>query len=189
MAKELFVSVKDRIATKTGDEVYICGNSDYTVKFDFDSDWNGIEHKTARFDKRDGTYVDQVFTGNVCPVPVLSNIYAFNVGVFAGNLHTTTPAYVPAKKSILCGGGLPADPQPDVYTQIMALLNSMNPGGSFGEENAGMLVCIGADGSLLPLTLGAGLAIIDGSLVVTNIQATAAICGQVLCGEAICGEV
>lgn len=189
MAKELFVSVKDRIATKTGDEVYICGNSDYTVKFDFDSEWDGIEHKTARFDKRDGTFVDQVFTGNVCPVPILSDIYAFNIGVYAGNLHTTTPAYVPAKKSILCGGGLPANPQPDVYAQIMALLNSMKPGGSFSEENAGMLVCIGADGSLIPLTLGAGLAIVDGSLVVTNIQATAAICGQVLCGETICGEV
>ena len=186
--REIAVRIRDKIAQKTCDTVYVCGNSDFVINFDFDEEWNAHEYKTARFDKKDGTYIDVVFSGNVCNVPILSNVYGFNVGVYAGNLQTTTPAYVPTKKSILCGGGLPAEPQPDVYAQIMALLNSQGQGG-FGGENAGMLVCIGTDGLLIPLKLGAGLSIVNGALVVTNSKATAAICGQVLCGESICGEV
>ena len=56
-------------------------------------------------------------------MPVISDTYKLHVGVFAGNLSTTTAAYVPCKKSILCGGGVPAAPAEDVYNQIMELLN------------------------------------------------------------------
>lgn len=66
---------------------------------------------------------------------------------------------------------------------------SIDGGITIGPEHAGQLLYVGVDGKIAPLRLGAGLAIIDGALVVTNIQARAAICGQVLCGQAICGEV
>ena len=41
-------------------------------------------------------------------------------------LFRSTPATIYAKKSILCGNGIPADPPISVYCQIMALLNDLN---------------------------------------------------------------
>jgi hypothetical protein len=64
-----------------------------------------------------------IFDGVVCPVPILSNTRRVKVGVFAGDLATTTPAQVIAMKSILSDGGIPADPPPDVYNQLMEKLN------------------------------------------------------------------
>lgn len=123
MEKTIQISVLNKIAVKTCDTVYVCGNSDFSVHFTFDEDWAEHYSKTARFIANDGTYVDQPFSGDICPVPILRNTYGFNVGVYAGNLSTTTPAYCPAKKSILCPGGVPKDPEPDVYNEIMEKLN------------------------------------------------------------------
>lgn len=129
------ITVRNKIAVNPAQDRYVCGNSDFVVHFDFDSEWDAYENKTARFIKEDGSYVDQLFSGNDCPVPVISDTYKMHVGVFAGNLSTTTAAYVPAKKSILCGGGAPADPAPDVYNQIMELLNKGGGGDSLPETS------------------------------------------------------
>lgn len=134
------VSVRDKIATAPDDATYICGNSDFIIAFDFDAEWAEYNVKTARF-RYGGAYLDQVFTGSECPVPVISDTFRLEVGVFAGDLHTTTPAYVSAKKSILCGGGLPDDPPPDVYVQIMEQLNSIvTGGGSVTPDGSGSVV-------------------------------------------------
>lgn len=122
------VTVRNKVAVNPAQDRYVCGNSDYIVRFDFDAEWDAFETKTARFIKEDGTVYDQVFSGNDCSVPVISDTYKLHVGVYAGNLSTTTAAYVPCKKSILCGGGVPAAPAPDVYAQIMAKLNSLDGG-------------------------------------------------------------
>lgn len=132
------VSVRDKIATAPDDATYICGNSDFTVVFDFDAEWAEYNVKTARF-RYGGTYLDQVFTGSECPVPVISDTFRLEVGVFAGDLHTTTPAYVSVKKSILCGGGLPDDPPPDVYSQIMDMLNNLGGVNPATVEKLGLI--------------------------------------------------
>lgn len=116
------VSVHRKIARNEGKLTYVCGNSDYVIEFSFDEDWDGLDVKTARFISN-GTVADVVFTGNRCEMPVISNTYTIEVGVFSGNLKTTTPAVIMATKSILCGEGVPADPMPDVYAQVMELLN------------------------------------------------------------------
>ncbi len=121
------ITVRNKVAVNPAQDRYVCGNSDYIVRFDFDAEWDAYDTKTARFIKEDGTVYDQVFSGNECPVPVISDTYKLHVGVFAGNLSTTTAAYVPCKKSILCGGGVPAAPAEDVYNQIMARLNAFAP--------------------------------------------------------------
>lgn len=131
---ELLVTIRDKIATYAEMRPYVCGNSDYVIHFDMDAEWAAHETKTARFVKDDGTYHDQVFTGNDCPVPVISNTYGIRVGAFAGDLHTTTPAYIPAKKSILCGSSLPAAPSDDVYAQIMEHLNQIEQNGVSDAE-------------------------------------------------------
>lgn len=57
----------------------------------------------------------------------------------------------------------------------------------YGVENAGKLLCVGADGYAKVLALGAGLAIIDGVLILTSQVIASAICGQAVCGNVICG--
>lgn len=124
--RSINIIVRDKIATNPTRARYVCGNSDFVIRFDFDEEWNEIKTKTARF-VYGNSYQDQVFDGNECPVPIISNVNVFEVGVFAGNLRTSTSASVPADKSILCKGGMPANPAPNVYSQIMALLNNVPP--------------------------------------------------------------
>ena len=125
MARVINITIRDKIAV-ADKSLYICGNSDFIVHFDFDADWKEYDTKTARFIGVDGTYKDVVFDGNECPMPILSDTYLVKVGVYAGNLRTTTSAMVSAKKSILCGGNIPAAPTDDVYNQIMTKLNMIS---------------------------------------------------------------
>lgn len=136
---EIAIAVRNKVATSPR-ETIVCGNSDYTLHFDFDDEWSAYETKTARF-IYNGTFVDVVFAGDVCAVPVIKNASVCEVGVFAGDLKTTTPALISCNRSILCKDGLPADPAPDVYAQIMEKLNGAGDGcqikyvESLDEEN------------------------------------------------------
>lgn len=124
---EINITVENKIAIKADETEYICGNSDFVVNFNFDSEWEAYETKTARF-SYNGSYIDVVFSGSQCTVPIIKNTYCFFVGVYAGNLHTTTPARVPCKLSILCGSDAPSVPSDNVYNQIMDKLNSISGG-------------------------------------------------------------
>ena len=115
------ITVKNKVARGDG-TIIVCGNSDYVAHFDFDSEWDEYTTKTAHFEWG-GRYEDRVFTGNECAVPVVYSINALTIGVFAGDIHSTTPAFF---KCVPCGqdsDSIPADPTPDVYAQIMELLN------------------------------------------------------------------
>lgn len=119
--KIININVIDKIAISP-DAVIVCGNDDYYIEFTFDEEWQNENIKTARF-IYNGIAEDVVFEGNSVNVPRLSNATTLAVGVFAGDLHTTTPALIGCKKSILCEDGLPPDPTPEVYAQIIDLLN------------------------------------------------------------------
>lgn len=121
---ELNVIVRGKIAQGVKGQYAVCENSDYTVKFDFDDDWRSQKYKTARFIWND-KYEDVVFEGDECSLPIVSDTYCLKVGVFAGDLQTTTPAIIVMKKSILCGSATAEKPSEDVYSQIMALLNDL----------------------------------------------------------------
>lgn len=130
MAKTLHIAVNDKVATYCQrDGVIVCGNSDYEIEFAFDSEWSSHAVKTARF-IHGKTYEDVVFEGNTVAVPVMRGITSLAVGVFSGNLKTTTPALITCRKSVLCEGGSPSEPTPDVYAQIIDLLNKGGGGGS-----------------------------------------------------------
>ncbi len=121
------IIVRKKIAQAVGDTHIVCGNSDYTAVFDFDEEWDAYETKTARF-IWNGKYTDVVFSGSECPIPVILDAFGVLVGVYAGDLHTTTAATVDTEKSILCRNGLPTEPKPDVYAQLLERLNGMeNP--------------------------------------------------------------
>ena len=121
---EINIMIKNKIATKSNNVTYICDNSDYVINFDFDDEWDAYDTKTARF-AYGGQYTDIVFVGNRCNVPVITNTYAFHIGVFAGDLHTTTPVRVPCRKSILSSASIHVDPTPDVYDQLMELIKGL----------------------------------------------------------------
>lgn len=117
------IEVKNKIA-KSPLEHIVCGNSDYFIKFIFDSEWEEYRTKTARFEWS-GQHYDQIFDGDICNIPVISDANVCAVGVFAGNLHTTTPALITCDKSILCNDSAPADPLPDVYNTLNEKLNAL----------------------------------------------------------------
>ena len=111
----------------------ICNNSDFVVEFDLDAEWNQYGAKTARF-IYNNKYVDVVFVGTTVSVPPLCNTRVLAVGLYAEDLRTTTPALVEVEKSILCEDGVADDPSPDVYNQIMDLMNECGvgvPGATF----------------------------------------------------------
>ena len=123
--KQIEITVRDKIARLVDiNTVIVCDNSDYVAVFDFDSEWYAYDVKTARF-KWNGKYEEKVFTGTQCAIPVIKDAVCVEIGVYAGNLSTTTSALVNAKKSILCGSPVHSEPEPDVYNQIIALLESM----------------------------------------------------------------
>lgn len=102
------ITVREKIAHTISDTCIVCGNSDYVAIFDFDAEWDAYEVKTARF-IWGGTYTDVAFAGNECPVPVIPDAVSVLVGVYAGDLHTTTAAAVEVRRSILGGSETEAE--------------------------------------------------------------------------------
>lgn len=119
------IQVTNRRAVTLGAPVIVCGNSDYRIAFTLDAEWNDVTLKTARFVYvQDGEvkYQDVIFEGTEVDVPVFANVTGVRVGLFAGDLKTSTPAVIPCQYSIRCGTGAPVDPTPSQYDQIMMLL-------------------------------------------------------------------
>ena len=120
------ISVKDKIATLVNPNAYgVCDNGDYTIHFDFDSEWDEFGVKTMRINYS-GYSVDMAFSNNECVLPVIEDMGPVEIGVFAGDLHTTTPASIPFIRSIKSTGGKIPDPVPEIYNQIMEIVNGFS---------------------------------------------------------------
>lgn len=105
----LHIDVVNNVATyRKRDGDIVCGNSDYQIQFAFDSEWDAHDTKTARF-IWNGGYTDVEFTGDTCDVPVITNATQVTVGVYAGELATTTPAEIKCRLSILCFAAKPSE--------------------------------------------------------------------------------
>lgn len=125
--------VKDRVIKRIGDFVNTVGdNSDYEAEFLFDSEWDG-HIKTARF-IQSGKYVEQILENDKCliPVEVLKHGY-LKVGVFTSEM-TTTQCEVFVKPSIKQDNGVTAEPTPDVYSQIISMIENMEVSGVTDEQ-------------------------------------------------------
>ncbi len=124
---DIKINITNKIATAIGTPFIVCGNSDYTVTFTFDAEWGAYQDKTARFFfVSDGIeqYIDVLFSGNTCNAPVLPNIEKVLIGVYTGNLRTTTGAEVRCKRSILFGGKVHEPPTTeDVYNEILEFVS------------------------------------------------------------------
>jgi hypothetical protein len=127
--KNFRVTVRDKVATVQGSPCIICGNSDYSLTFDFvDPEWSEHEERTARFTfiKRGELRYDEViFEGNTVSVPVLSDIDEVVIGVYTGELYTTTPARIKCKRSILCKPAINERQIQTAYQQVLKALKEI----------------------------------------------------------------
>ena len=94
---DINISVKNKIAT-ADESVIVCGNSDYTVRFELDGEWAGHETKTMRVDMLNGSYSEVMFDGESCPLPVIRDRTRIAIGIYAGEIRTTTPAVLRCEK-------------------------------------------------------------------------------------------
>lgn len=135
MEKTIHITVRSRVPTITEGEEVISHNSDYEIEFEFDEEWQSA-YKTVYFVCEDGSYQAVVMSGNSCAVPMLDGEHRrIFVGVQAGAaekpsvLKTTRPCCLKVADSIadLLGQPIP-DPTPDVYQQIIAMLEDIKKG-------------------------------------------------------------
>lgn len=132
MLTTIHITVCDRVPTITAGEDVISHNSDYVAEFVFDEEWQD-KVKTVYFVCEDGSYQAVVMSGNSCDVPMMAGEHRrIFVGVQAGSaekpsvLKTTRPCCLKVKDSIADYLGQPIpDPTPDVYEQIIAMLNNL----------------------------------------------------------------
>lgn len=103
----IIINIANRRATPESEVAIVCGNSDYTIQFNFDAEWDDLAEKTARFvweSHGERKYADVPITGTSAAVPVLSGTKEVRVGVFGGSLKSTTPARIPCEQSVRCLG-------------------------------------------------------------------------------------
>ena len=137
------INVKNKIATLVNPDIYgVCHNGDYIVHFNFDSEWDEFTTKTMRVNYG-GNSSSVIFSGNDCELPPITHTGSVEIGVFAGDLHTTTPATMPFIKSVLSAGGPEPDPVPSVYAQLIKMLDNLSAGTAITKD--GTVVSPNAD--------------------------------------------
>lgn len=115
-------TIRQRIL-KVTKETLIGDNSDYVAAFAFDAEWNG-KVKIARF-IHGNKYFDKLLTDDSCiiPVEVLKSGYV-KVGVYSEDI-TSTYCEVFIKESIKEKFGSPIPSSPDIFAQIIQMINDI----------------------------------------------------------------
>lgn len=141
------ISVREKIAQIQDNPEIVCGNSDYTVTFDFDEEWDAYENKTAHFYYLENGIpreYDVIFSGDTVSVPAVWNTCELLVGAYAGNIRTTTAAAIPCIPCITDDEPVHPEPEPDVYEQLLELLEELQNGGGCGGQTSAMILGFGA---------------------------------------------
>lgn len=123
---EFNFSVTNKVVSRANtNPCYVHGNTDYVVHVSFDEEWTEFVTKTARLRwmaNASVAYRDIVFAGSSFELPALYGMEYIEVGFFAGNKHTTTPGVIRCEESILTGNPTEDEPDPDVYAQLLDLI-------------------------------------------------------------------
>ena len=122
------VNITNKHCAVQGAPVIVCGNSDYTMTFTFDAEWDNAGEKTARFSYiRDGVrrYQDVKLEGDKVAVPPVYGTKGLQVGVYSGDLVTSTPGRIPCEKSIICGTVAPEDLYPGPAQELRTEMDQM----------------------------------------------------------------
>ena len=131
---DIIIRVRNRIAEVVGSPKIICGNNGYHAIFDLDEEWNAQEIKTMRVAWTDTfsgqpRHIDVPFFMGFAAVPAISDAYEVHIGLYSGNIMTTTPATISCVRCVTDGGTYHEDPEPDTYAALLALLRDITQGG------------------------------------------------------------
>lgn len=102
---------------------YIGDNADYVAEFTFDEEWSG-RIKTARF-IQGKKMVEQILSDDKCVIPIeILKRGILKVGVYTDTM-TSTMCFVSIKESIKEKDGITVQPTPDVYAQIIRMIEEL----------------------------------------------------------------
>lgn len=118
------ITVKGKVAS-SDTKAIVNGNSDYTINWALDDEWADYDTKTMRVRFFDGSVIDSIFSGTSCSLPVITETCMIEIGLFAGDLITSTPAVINCIRCIRDDEGPIEDPPTSVYDQILAKLNEL----------------------------------------------------------------
>lgn len=122
---DISITVTDKRPVCTAGTTVVCDNSDYIVHWDLDEEWSAYDTKTMRVIDMDSTYADTVFTGDSVDLPPVPVPGCVQIGLYAGDIHTSRMALLRALSSVRSASGAPANPTPDVYDQLMELIKGL----------------------------------------------------------------
>lgn len=136
---EILVNVINKIPQLTGDVRQITAdNSDYTIRFVFDADWND-GGKTVYFVREGGfAYPVGRTEEDTVTVPAVTGVHmrtALYIGVQQGDVRTTRPCMIPVYHAITdMIDDSAVQPEPSMWEDVLARLEKLekNGGGSGG---------------------------------------------------------
>lgn len=115
---ELNVTVRKKVAMAEKTPI-IRDNGDYTVRFDWDDEWDGLNPVMLVVCPNGATYMQEI-SGNVAPLPALRTDWVM-IGLASGDIHTTTGAMFRCVPSVRSGSTTQVDPPEDVYAQLLEM--------------------------------------------------------------------
>jgi hypothetical protein len=178
--KDIKIIVAKKVASVDGTPTIVCGNSDYTLSFTFDDEWSNEQNKVARFSfSKNGlkSFIDVPIHDGTCQVPVLVGIGLVRVGVYAGNLRTTTGAKIKCQKSILCDDADEmVEPFENLYEEIINLIKQ-NEGITeitkdtyVTELESGIYRCKNENGVALYFNADMEYGLVEGIVIVSHLE-------------------
>lgn len=161
----VLITVRNRITAAPRDMI-ITDNSDFTLNFDFDDEWDEYRYKTVVILNADNEEIEKkLMDGNSCEFNrLVGRIGKIKIGVTAGDIITTTPCDVRILPSILSFiNGRIAPPPEDIYSQIMELLNQLKEGEISDED---IQKAVNAYLELHPVTISPATDTVLGGIIV-----------------------
>ena len=123
----LSFEVTNQSIRRTDKNTVVADSKNYLyATFTFSDEWQGV--KTAIF-KHGGEKYHVLLENDMCLVPwevIKQGI--LDVSVFCGDLITSSTAHVTVNKSGYSDGGTPSEPTPDIYSQIISMINDIGSG-------------------------------------------------------------
>lgn len=141
--KEIIITIENRKAS-TDENVYIInGNSGIKASFVFDSEWDDVGTKTARFIDSVGVTYDVILINDSCDVPVFYDTERIKIGVFAGDIITSTFAEVKCEPCVTdYATSVTPSVSKEAYTMLCELIDARVP----QNKVAGQVLVTGENG-------------------------------------------
>lgn len=119
------VAIRNKVPVLVSGPPYIVtDNSDYTITFEPDAEWDEFPAKTVYYAFDTGGAIVHPIVGNEDDIPILTKARMVYIGVSAGDLRTTKALGIRVQGSVrqMAGVQVP-EPESDVYDRIMDTLN------------------------------------------------------------------